>query len=157
MRGEQTEYRVGVGASSILMILVVLALAALSLLAFGSARSTEALTARNAEMTAAYYQAAAEAQHRVAAIDTAVMQYRIMDPTPAFDELWFASQGIQAEWQQAEAGLAFVLEMPAGEKRVLRVTGEAYPEGERRYRLTSHTLLAGEEPDLQPLNLMGIK
>ena len=38
---QKSEYRVGIGASSILMILVVLALTALALLSYNSARSTE--------------------------------------------------------------------------------------------------------------------
>ena len=39
MKKQDSQQRVGVGISSVLMILVVLAMTALSLLAFGSARS----------------------------------------------------------------------------------------------------------------------
>lgn len=158
MKGEHTEYRVGVGASSILMILVALALTALSLLALGSARNTAALTARNVEMTEAYYQAAAELQQRLAAIDQAVLGYR-QQSDAAFDETWFSACGVEAIWTENDGGLDFLLEIPAGERRVLRATGAAYPRGDERCVLKTHELLPGEEneQDQAGLNLMGIE
>ena len=48
MKKQDSQQRVGIGVSSVLMILVVLAMTALSLLALGSARSNESMTSRNA-------------------------------------------------------------------------------------------------------------
>ena len=52
MKKQENQQRVGVGISSVLMILVVLAMTALSLLAFGSARSNDSMTRRNADIGA---------------------------------------------------------------------------------------------------------
>lgn len=79
MSSMKADYRVGVGASSVLMILVALAMAALGLLAFGSARMTETLTRRNVDVSAAYYEAAAKVQEKLCEIDGAALAYRRLD------------------------------------------------------------------------------
>lgn len=154
-RKQQTEYRVGVGASSVLLILVVLAMAALALLAFGSARNTEALTGRNIEMTEAYYEAAAEVQRRLAAIDQAVLEYREQGGDAQMDENWFSDHGAQAEWQPADGGMHFIITVSAGAQRVIRATGTALPQGDERYTLESHTLFSDTVQEETYLTLMG--
>lgn len=154
-RKQQTEYRVGVGASSVLLILVVLAMAALALLSFGSARNTEALTNRNIEMTQAFYEASAEVQRRLAAIDQAVLEYREQSSDVQMDENWFSAYGTQAEWQQADDGMHFTIIVPAGAQRVVRATGTAFPTGDERYTLLSHTLFSDSVQEETYLTLMG--
>ena len=61
--------RMGVGASSILFILVVLSLTLFAVLSFVQARSDAALTNRTAQSVEAYYDADARAQQMLAQID----------------------------------------------------------------------------------------
>ncbi|MCL1963765.1 MAG: hypothetical protein FWF69_01720 [Firmicutes bacterium] len=75
MTGKQ-EYRMGVGASSILMIFVVLSLTTLGMLAFASGRADLTLTERRQAQVEAYYNAAARAERIVAAIDEALLSVR---------------------------------------------------------------------------------
>lgn len=83
MSKPKTEYRVGVGASSILMILVVLALTALSLLSFSGARHAEVMAKRNVDMVTAYYAATAEAQEKLAVLDSMLATLAAEpEPTP---------------------------------------------------------------------------
>ena len=63
----------GVGASSILLIFVVLSLTSFGVLTLVSARADKRLTARTVETTAAYYAADAAAQQTLYAIDEALI------------------------------------------------------------------------------------
>lgn len=61
--------RTGVGASSILLIIVVVCLTLFGVLAFVSARNDAALTTRTAAAAQAYYEADAAAQRALSAVD----------------------------------------------------------------------------------------
>ena len=63
----------GVGASSILLIFVVLSLTSFGVLTLVSARADKNLTARTVETTKAYYTADAAAQQKLLAIDEALL------------------------------------------------------------------------------------
>ena len=65
--------RMGVGASSILFILVILSLTLFAVLSFVQARSDAALTNRSAQSVEAYYEADARAQQAIAQIDDALV------------------------------------------------------------------------------------
>lgn len=155
MKRKKAEHRVGIGASSVLMILVVLALATLSLLAFGSAKSTEALTRRNVEMACAYYEAAARTQEKLMQIDQAVLDYR-RQGTGALDAAWFDAYPIAAQWDETEDGLCFTLLTEAGEGRVLCAAGVVHEQGTARYTLNKHVLISDASEDTERyLNLIG--
>lgn len=136
---QKTEYRLGVGASSILMILVVLSLAAISLLSLHAARNNAALTQRNLEMTVAYYQAAAEVEQTLAAMDELMVQHG------------GAEQGLStADWMldfQAQHGITFSSDQTfafftdAGAERSIAVEGYLTPGSSPCYTLTRHELL----------------
>jgi type II secretory pathway component PulJ len=66
------EYRVGIGASTMLTIFVVLCVATLALLALSGARGDAALTSRAKEMTLGYYRSSDQAQRILAQVDAAV-------------------------------------------------------------------------------------
>ena len=66
---KQHPTRMGVGASSILFILVILSLTLFAVLSFVQARSDAALTNRSAQSVEAYYEADARAQQAIAQID----------------------------------------------------------------------------------------
>lgn len=69
---KQYPSRLGVGASSILLIIVVLTLTLFGVLAFVQARSDAALTDRTALSAEAFYDADARAQQVVALVDDAL-------------------------------------------------------------------------------------
>ncbi len=70
----QPAYRMGVGASSILMILVVLCLTVLGVLSFSSARASRTLAARRLAQVTRYYAAVAEAERTLCEIDEALLR-----------------------------------------------------------------------------------
>ena len=70
---KQHPTRMGVGASSILFILVILSLTLFAVLSFVQARSDAALTNRASQSVAAYYDAVARAQQAIAQIDDALV------------------------------------------------------------------------------------
>lgn len=63
------EYRVGTGASLMLMIVVVLMLAVLGMLAFSSAQAGRRQIDRNVRSVTAYYEADARAERALAQLD----------------------------------------------------------------------------------------
>ena len=66
---KQYPSRMGVGASSILLILVVVSLTLFASLALVQARGDAALTKKTASGIAAFYEADARAQQTIAALD----------------------------------------------------------------------------------------
>ena len=89
----KTDYRVGVGASSILMVLVVLALAAMSLLSLSAARNSEALGDRALDMTTNYYQAVSEAQRMLAAMPATQSRVQATASRAAiYASVWFSKR-----------------------------------------------------------------
>lgn len=155
MNRAKADYRVGVGASSILMILVVLAMAALGLLTFGSARDTEALTGRNVNLTVAYYEAAARVQQKLAMIDEAVLKYRLEGGAEP-DETQFEGVAGGVEWYTEGASLCFLIRQDAGAQRELTVRGKVLMTGDARYELSEHTLGSSAPSDSETMiTLMG--
>lgn len=147
----KTEFRIGVGASTILMILVVLALAALSLLSFNSARSSAALSERNLSMTLSYYQAAAQAQQKLAMMDALLAD----QATDAMDANAIASLFITHALQNVtlDDDLTFSFHIDAGAGRTLNVEGTLSPGSFPRYTVTRHELTNQPIPEEQPLNV----
>lgn len=133
------EYRIGIGASSILMILVVLALSALSLLSLYSARSNAALSRRNLVMAAGYYHATAAVQAKLSLLDSLLAEYAAeTDGASAWNTL--LQQHSLAELSVAP-DLTFSFAVDAGAGRYLSVEGILTPGATPRYRLTQHKLI----------------
>ena len=65
-------YRIGTGATSLLMILVILCLTALSVVSYTSAHSELSITRRAAKVQEAVYAATAEGYDRLAELDAAL-------------------------------------------------------------------------------------
>ncbi len=97
----------GVGASSILLILVVLSLTLFASLALIQARSDAALTKKTAAGIAAYYDADARAQAIIAALDDALAK-----KTPL--------EGVDGVILQADGTYAFSVD--SGDGHVLNVS-----------------------------------
>ena len=104
--------RMGVGASSILLILVVVSLTLFASLALIQARSDAALTKKTAVSTRAYYDADTQAQTMLAALDDALQQNNALD-------------SIDGVTKQADGSYAFSVEASDGHALnvVVGVTG----------------------------------
>lgn len=83
---ERPASRAGVGASSILLIVVVLCLTAFGVLTLVSARVDERLTQNTAAGAKSYYLADAEAQRKLMEIDTALLAGRDAATVPGVTE-----------------------------------------------------------------------
>jgi len=149
---QRSDYRVGVGATSILMILVVLALAALSLLSLSSARNNETLAQRNLSMTLSYYQAAAEAQRTLAAMDTLISENRAGAQDADDWNALFADHGLETVTVNEDGTFSFSLD--AGAERALVVEGALTPNASPRYTLTRHELVNQAAETESTLNLL---
>jgi len=171
MSRPKAEYRVGVGASSIMMILVVLAMTALSLLSFSSAQRAEVMGKRSMMMTTAYYEAAAMAQQKLAVMDDILVEAgrgRMTGGTPDAGEeasVGDRSQGTGASLAQflseafANRGLTdialaeedgeveFSFSTDAELGRVVLVRGIINLDENPRYRITAHELVSLQMED----------
>jgi hypothetical protein len=98
---KQQTNSMGVGASSILLILVVVSLTLFASLALIQARSDAALTQKTAVSTRAYYDADTRAQTILAALDDAAQQDKALD-------------SIEGVTKQADGSYAFSVEASDG-------------------------------------------
>ena len=170
MSRPKAEYRVGVGASSIMMILVVLAMTALSLLSFSSAQRAEVMGKRSMMMTTAYYEAAAMAQQKLAVMDDILVEAgrgRMTGPPDAGEEASvgdhsqgtgtslaqflseaFANRGltdIALAEEDGEVEFSFSTDAELG--RVVLVRGIINLDENPRYRITAHELVSLQMED----------
>jgi len=154
------EYRVGVGASSVLMVLVVLALTAVSLLAFFSARNAEVLALRNVEMTTSYYAAVARIQETIGLMDSVFVELSAKDDSISTDGLASAFSSLQiAQFQihETDTGWRFAFVEDAGFERNIMVEGYISLSGTERFQIVRHQLVS--EPVFSPaieFQLMGV-
>ncbi len=161
MSKQKMEYRVGVGASSILMILVVLALTALALLSFSGAKSADVLAKRNQAMVVAYYQAMAKAREKLAALDhvivemqkdasqvSASQQLQVGEQTDASLLLSFTQRVAQAgltdiQIEEGPESSLFSFQVDASYGRLIMVEGQLADEpGMPRYYVTRQELVS---------------
>lgn len=152
MSKQRMEYRIGVGAPVILMILVVVALAVLSLLSWIGARNDAGYSSRSIQMTAAYYQAAEQAQMNLMALDEQLLAaWRDSEDAAAYDE-YLCALGMDAQrilrWTE-----------DAGDERslVVEIRLTPYEQVENsRYEITGHWLRDDSQwENEQELNLIG--
>jgi hypothetical protein len=146
------DYRTGVGASTILMILVVLALAALSLLSLNSARNNDTLSQRNLAMTLSYYEAAAEAQRMLAAMDALIVEHPAEAADATLCAALFAAHGLDTV--TVSEGGAFSFSLDAGADRTLQVEGVLTPGAQPRCTLTCHELTSNAAPENGTVDLL---
>lgn len=141
---QKPEYRVGMGASSIMMILVTLALAALSLLSFYVARSSAALSQRNRDMVVSYYRAAAEVQRTLAELDEAFTP-EALAWRAALDRIDSAPPQVERRLVLLDGG-SFRITVDAGGGRELAVEGTLNPATESGVTLKRHQLISAPAP-----------
>jgi len=137
VKKQDSQQRVGVGVSSVLMILVVLAMTALSLLAFGSARSNESMTRRNADVGISYYVAADQVQRTLAQVDEKLL----LGQQQAADLAWYEAEAPEGvTFEETEEGLTFSFTTDIGNDLGIYVLGVA-AEGAERYRVVEHRVV----------------
>ena len=71
---KRREYRIGPGAASLLLVVVVVSMSVLGLLALINARGDQKLTERGAQFAASEYAASAQAESRLAELDGVLVQ-----------------------------------------------------------------------------------
>lgn len=142
MSRNKQEYRVGIGASSMLMIFIVLCLTTLAILALSSARTDSAMTDRNIKIVGDYYAAVNEAQSAIAQIDGSISAIR----EAALDEAQYMQmlEGLSIDGYQIthSDGRLLSFSIGAGNDSMVDVTLQAAAFGEmgERYRVLRHTL-----------------
>jgi hypothetical protein len=149
------EYQVGIGASSMLTIFVVLCVSTLALLALSGARGDAALTGRAAQMTSGYYQASDRAQHLLAQIDLAVRDAASAATGQEQFEEQLSLLSIDGVSLAFDEGI-LSFDLDAGGGRKLSVAVRPQRSGERcqvvRYQLTGGELWMGESGALNLFN-----
>ena len=71
---KRREYRIGPGAASLLLVVVVVSMSVLGLLALINARGDQKLTERGVQFAASEYTASAQAERRLAELDGVLLQ-----------------------------------------------------------------------------------
>lgn len=132
-------YRMGVGASSVLMIFVVLSLTTLGVLSFATARANHTLTDRRRAQVEQYYQSAAQAQRVLSEIDAALME-AAKDPETYEENVRALAVG-GAALEVTEA-LMISFTVPVNERQELQVAVQANgPEAQARYTPRHHRVV----------------
>lgn len=121
-------YRIGTGATSLMMILVILCLTALSVVSYTSARSELSITRRATEVQEAVYAATAEGYDRLAELDAALYA---ADAT----EEAYSQEAERLGWEATEDGWQLML--PATEKLELTLRVRLTPGAETRMEIVS--------------------
>lgn len=83
MNEKKQEYRIGPGASSLLMIFVALCLTSVAILSLASAMADSNMTNKSQQMIDSYYAAAARVQREISGIDAQLLQFRQTSPDKA--------------------------------------------------------------------------
>ncbi len=134
---QQQEYRMGVGASSVLMIFVLLSLTTLSVLSFASARADLTLTQRRQIQVEAYYTAAAEAQRILASLDEKLLAA----PKDADDYKDYV-RDLEDDLIYVSRNLTISFTVPISESQELDVSIRALgPDSEKRYEMVHHRVI----------------
>lgn len=130
---KKTQMGLGVGASSILLIFVLLCLTTFATLSLVSAQADARLSGKTAESVSAYYEADARAEELLAEIDGALQSVPVGEGyLQACVGLLAALDGVDVS--QDEDGLSVSYQVAAGENQQLQVTLEVPASG--GYRLT---------------------
>ncbi len=138
MNTQKQEYRMGVGASSILMIFVLLSLTTLGVLSFASARADWTLTMRRQEQVQVYYGACSEAQRVIAGVDEALLS------APDTAEAYAAYiKGLADDRLTVSEDLLISFVVPINEAQQLEVALQATgPGAAERYVIQYHKIVS---------------
>lgn len=158
MRKEESA--AGLGAASLIMILLVLCLSLMGILSLMSARAELKLSRRHAQLAAQYAHASASAQEALAQLDTQLMQiYQASAQEDAYVQACMEIAAVgeaHVAWNDTRAMLA----VDAGEARTLQVEIELETwenAANQRYLVTGYRLVDESEwKQTDGLVLMGL-
>ena len=140
---EPGQRRMGVGASSLLMILVILCLTTLGVLSLTSALAEYRLSSRAAQTAAAYYEASANAQEKIAQIDRILADIRKESANSGEYAANITESGLK--FANTDQSLVEISE-PLGDGRVLTVRLQILPyESAKRYRVAEYAVIDERE------------
>ena len=129
---KQYPSRMGVGTSSILLILVVVSLTLFASLSLIQARADASLTEKTAVSTAAYYEADARAQVVLAALDDAIAQ-------------GLSLESLDGVTKQADGTYAFSVDASDGHALMVTVDGSGGRCNILAYRYENAETWAGQD------------
>lgn len=146
---QNRQIRVGLGAASLIMILLVLCLVLMGVLSLMSARADLDLSRRHAKLAEGYAEASADAQRALAELDALLAEAH----AKSADEAQYAvlcmdvgsAGSTSVEWEDDTTA---VLYLDAGEERQLEARVERIPwdtATEKRYKVTSYRLIDAKE------------
>ena len=151
MNWPKQEYRVGIGASTMLTIFVVLSVTTLALLALSGARGDAALTDRALTMTEGYYEASDRAQRVLAEVDEIVLSAASGAPDQTAFEAKLSDIVVDGVSVDMDGGI-LSFDVDAGGGRVLSVAVQPSMNAPRlrikRYALTGGELWTNEGDSL---------
>lgn len=134
------EYRIGPGAASLMLILVVLCMTVLGALALVSARGDMRLTRRSAQMTAWYSEAEVQTETLLAQIDGILFQcaQTAGDDDAYLEAVWDA---LPEACDMDENIISFAVDAQADRSLECELTVLPLGSEEGRYRLTKRALM----------------
>ena len=146
---QNRQTRVGLGAASLIMILLVLCLVLMGVLSLMSARADLDLSRRHAKLAEGYAEASAAAQRALAELDALLAEAH----AKSTDEAQYAALctdtvkagGASVEW---EDDVTAALYLDAGEERQIEVRVERIPwsiAAKTRFTITSYRLIDAKE------------
>lgn len=136
------EYRIGPGAASLLLVVVVVSLSVLGLLALINARGDHKLTQRNIEFAASEYAASADAQRMLAQLD-GVLAACAKEAQDMQDYLLLVSENLPGDMWMDENIVSW--EQTCEQGRTLACSVEIKPLGtDERFAWREHMFIAGE-------------
>lgn len=146
MSRPESQSRIGIGIPSVLMVLVVLAMAALCMLSYSNASSTEIMTKRNVEVATGYYQLSAQIQERLSLLDEQLALH-------SGDVSAISVEGVS--FSQTEEQQLFTLVAVDDGCQAIVVEGVLTPNQPLRYRILSHRAENSYGQEETYLTLMG--
>lgn len=147
MQPNKQEYRIGPGASSLLMIFVALCLTTVAILALISALADGNMTTRSEETVSAYYVAAARVQRELSDMDArlAALRAQSADPQGYIDGVFKLTAELDPDLKPSvqpiedseDALLSLSVPMYGGHEIFVRIRVPASLDGER-YSVVTH-------------------
>lgn len=144
---KRKEYRIGPGAASLLLVVVVVSMSVLGLLALINARGDQKLTERGVQFSTSEYAASAQAERRLAELDGILV--RCAKQAAGDDEyMRFVSEELP-DGMRMEGNIVF-WEQESECGRTLNCAVEVKPFGEPvRYAWKQHMFVAGEDTSFE--------
>lgn len=144
----KSEYRMGIGTSSILMIFVVLCLTTLGVLSFASARNNLTLSQKRQTQVESYYAASAEAERILSQIDTILIETR--KDTGNFAQNVYARLTKDGRfWVTEDLCVTFYVEINNVQLLQVIVSVEE-PISAKRYTLLEHSVIISADAEWVP-------